>query len=182
VLRIRTPRSYLDHYPLGSMGIGTPLALGAAAGERELAAEQRRAERKVVLVTGDGAFGFYTSELNALQRAGLAVTIIIGNDGGWGTERNGQLHAAGRNVNCDLGFCDYHLIGHAFGCDGARIEAADEIKPALTRALASDRTTVLNVITNPAAGLVRKQDPRLQMITFEDLPSSHRAHYVPEVL
>jgi acetolactate synthase-1/2/3 large subunit len=181
IVRIRTPRSYLDHYPLGSMGIGTPLAVGAAAGERELAARASRAPRRVVLVTGDGAFGFYSSEFNAISLAGLDIVCIIGNDGGWGTERNGQLHASGRNVNCDLGFCDYHLIGQAFGCRGERIEAAAEIRPALDRAFAADRCTVLNVITDPAAGLARKQDPRLQMITFEDLPASHKAHYSPEV-
>ena len=181
VTRVRTPRSYLDHYPLGSMGIGTPLALGAAAGERELAADSGRAARRVVLVTGDGAFGFYSSELNSIALAGLNITIIIGNDGGWGTERNGQLHSSRRNINCDLGFCDYHLIGQAFGCHGKRIESAADIKPALLQALQSDKTTVLNVITDPAAGLARKQDPRLQMITFEDLPSSHKAHAAPDV-
>lgn len=181
VMRVRTPRSYLDHYPLGSMGIGTPLALGAAAGERDLAAEAKRPARRVVLVTGDGAFGFYSSELNAMTLAGLNIVIIIGNDGGWGTERNGQLHSSQRNINCDLGFCDYHLIGHAFDCLGERIEKIDDIAPALKRALSADRTTVLNIITDPAAGLMRKQDPRLQMITFEDLPSSQKAHAAPEV-
>lgn len=181
ILRIRAPRTYLDHYPLGSMGIGTPLAIGAAAGEREMAAREGRPARRVVLITGDGAFGFYCSELNALQLAKLGITIVIGNDGGWGTERNGQLHSAGRNVNCELGANDYHLIGHAYGHLGERIEKPDDIAPALKRALATDRTTVLNVITDPAAGLERKKDPRLQMITFEDLPSSHKAHHAPAV-
>jgi acetolactate synthase I/II/III large subunit len=181
VVRVRSPRSYLDHYPLGSMGIGTPLALGAAAGERELAAAEGRKPRPVVLVTGDGSFGFYTAELNAMMLAGLNVTIVIGNDGGWGTERNGQLQSSGRNINCDLGFCDYHLIGHAYGCAGERIERASDITPALQRAFVSPRPTVLNIITDPKAGLVRKQDPRLQMITFEDLPSSHKAHAAPDV-
>jgi acetolactate synthase I/II/III large subunit len=181
VVRVRSPRSYLDHYPLGSMGIGTPLALGAAAGERELAAATGRKPRHVVLVTGDGSFGFYTAELNAMTLAELNVTIVIGNDGGWGTERNGQLQSSGRNINCDLGFCDYHLIGHAYGCAGERIEKGSDIKPALQRALVSSRPTVLNIITDPKAGLVRKQDPRLQMITFEDLPSSHKAHAAPDV-
>ncbi|MGB1877123.1 MAG: thiamine pyrophosphate-binding protein, partial [Rhodospirillaceae bacterium] len=34
VIRMSGDRSYLDHYPLGSMGIGTALSIGAAAGER----------------------------------------------------------------------------------------------------------------------------------------------------
>ena len=181
VVRLSGDRCYLDHYPLGSMGIGTALAIGAAAGERELADAEGREARPVVLVTGDGAFGFYSSEWNAAVMAGLKVVCIIANDGAWGTEKNGQLHSAGRNVNCELGQNDYQLIADIYGCLGARVDAPEDVKPALERAFAADQTTILNVITDPDAGLDRKKDPRLQMITFEDLPSSHRAHYSPEV-
>ena len=106
---------------------------------------------------------------------------MIANDGAWGTEKNGQLNSAGRNVNCELGQASYELIGQVFGCLGERVEHPGGIKPALQRAFAADRTTIINVLTDPDAGLERKKDPRLQMITFEDLPSSHRAHYSPEV-
>ena len=181
VVRLSGDRCYLDHYPLGSMGIGTALSIGAAAGERELAEKEGRNPRPVVLVTGDGAFGFYASEWNAAVLAGLKVVCIIANDGAWGTEKNGQLHSAGRKVNCELGQNDYQLIADVYGCNGERIENAADIKPALERALAAEQMTILNVITDPDAGLDRKKDPRLQMITFEDLPSSHRAHYSPEV-
>lgn len=181
VVRLSGDRCYLDHYPLGSMGIGTALSIGAAAGEREKAKEEGREPRPVVLVTGDGSFGFYASEWNAAVLAGLNVVCIVANDGAWGTEKNGQLHSAGRNVNCELGQNDYHLIADIYGCKGERIDRSDDIKPALQRAFAADQTTILNVITDPDAGLDRKKDPRLQMISFEDLPSSHRAHYSPEV-
>ena len=106
---------------------------------------------------------------------------MIANDGALGTEKNGQLNSAGRNVNCELGQASYELIGQVFGCLGERVEHPGGIKPALQRAFAADRTTIINVLTDPDAGLERKKDPRLQMITFEDLPSSHRAHYSPEV-
>lgn len=181
VVHMRSERSYLDHYPLGSMGIGTALSIGAAAGERELARQQGRPAREVVLVTGDGSFGFYASEWNAAAIAGLKVVCIIANDGAWGTEKNGQLHSAGRVVNCELGQASYELIGQVFGCLGDRVEQPADIKPALQCAFAADRTTIINVLTDPDAGLERKKDPRLQMITFEDLPKSHKAHYSPEV-
>ncbi|MBT5239359.1 MAG: thiamine pyrophosphate-binding protein [Rhodospirillaceae bacterium] len=181
VIRMSGERSYLDHYPLGSMGIGTALSIGAAAGERELAVQENRAPREVVLVTGDGAFGFYASEWNAAVLAGLKIVCVISNDGAWGTEKNGQINSAGRNVNCELGQASYELIAQVFGCSGERVERPDGIKPALQRAFAADGTTIINVLTDPEAGLARKQDPRLQMITFEDLPSSHKAHYSPEI-
>jgi len=178
VMRMRGDRCYLDHYPLGSMGIGTALAIGAAAGERESARQQGRDERIVVLVTGDGSFGFYATEWNAVALANLKIVCVILNDRAWGTEKNGQLHAMGRNVNCELGDVAYEAIAKAFGVHGERIESNGEIADALQRAFASDTATVLNILTDPDAGLARKQDPLLQMISFEDLRSSQKAQLV----
>jgi acetolactate synthase-1/2/3 large subunit len=181
ILRVKSERGFMDHYPLGSMGIGTPLALGAAAAARELAEETGDMERPVVLVTGDGSFGFYCSELNGAALAGLKIVCLISNDGAWGTEKHGQLNAIGKSINCELGQWDYHLIAHAYGLNGERIEKAEEIAPALRRAFAADKTTVLNIITDPMAGLVRKQDPRVQTVAFEDLVSSQKKHYTPAI-
>jgi len=178
VVRIRSPRSYMDHYPLGSMGIGTPLALGAAAGAREMAEESGTTPRPVVLVTGDGSFGFYPTEFNSAALADLKIVCIVSNDGAWGTEKNAQLNAYGRVVNCEIGQCDYHLFGPALGINGTKVTRADEIGPAIRDALDADGSTIVNIITDTDAGLVRKKDPRLQMVTFEDLKSSLDAHHV----
>ena len=181
ILRVHHGRSYLDHYPLGSMGVGTPLALGAAAAAREEAERTGKPARLVVLVTGDGSFGFYPAELNSAVLGGLKFVCIIANDGAWGTEKNAQLASRGMTVNCELGFCDYHLMGNVFGCRGEKVSRDDELAPALKRALEAEQTTVLNVITDPDAGLERKKDPRLQMVTFEDLQVSLKAHHAPAV-
>jgi acetolactate synthase I/II/III large subunit len=181
ILRIRAERGFMDHYPLGSMGIGTPLALGAAAAAREIAEETGDMERPVVLVTGDGSFGFYCSELNGAALAGLKIVCLISNDGAWGTEKHGQANALGKSINCELGQWDYQLIAQAYGLNGERIEKSADIAPALRRAFAAEKTTVLNVITDPAAGLVRKQDPRVQTVAFEDLVSSQKKHYTPAI-
>jgi acetolactate synthase-1/2/3 large subunit len=181
ILRVRSERAFMDHYPLGSMGIGTPLAVGAAAAAREQAELDGGLERPVVLVTGDGSFGFYCSELNGAALAGLKIVCLISNDGAWGTEKHGQLNALGKSVNCELGQWDYHLIAKAFGLNGERIDRPGDIAPALRRAFAADKTTVLNIITDPMAGLVRKQDPRVQTVAFEDLVSSQKKHHTPAI-
>lgn len=181
ILRVKSERAFMDHYPLGSMGIGTPLALGAAAAAREMAEQTGEMERPVVLVTGDGSFGFYCSELNGAALAGLKIVCLISNDGGWGTERHGQINALGKSINCDLGQWDYQLMAHAFGLNGERIEKPEDITPAIRRAFAADKTTVLNIITDSMAGLVRKQDPRVQTVAFEDLVSSQKKHYTPAI-
>jgi acetolactate synthase I/II/III large subunit len=74
-LRIRTAPGFLDHYPLGAMGVGTPLAVGAAAAARELA-DASGHERPVVLVTGDGSFGFHPAELHAAALARLPLVVV----------------------------------------------------------------------------------------------------------
>jgi acetolactate synthase-1/2/3 large subunit len=181
ILRIRTAPGFMDHYPLGSMGIGTPLAVGAAAAARDLAAETGTNPRPVVLVTGDGAFGFYAAEFNGAALADLKIVCIISNDGAWGTEKHGQLNAVGKSINCELGQWDYHLIGQMFGGRGEKVEQPAGVKPALKRAFAADTFSVINVLTDPMAGLVRKQDPRVQTIAFEDLVSSLKTHHTPDV-
>jgi hypothetical protein len=111
---IRQAPGFLDHYPLGGMGIGTPLAVGAAAAARELAGAGEM-PRRVVLVTGDGSFGFYPAELHAAARAGLPLVAVVCNDAAWGTEKHGQQAAIGRTVNTELGALPYEHLGIAFG-------------------------------------------------------------------
>ena len=180
-MRIRAERSYLDHYPLGSMGIGTPLAIGAAAGVRQQVEDGTGEDRPVVMVTGDGSFGFYPAEFNSAQVNGLKLVCIISNDGNWGTERNALLTRLGTTVNCVLGQCDYHLVAQGFGVAGEKVEKPGELGPAIARALERKEATVINVITDPSAGELRKRDPRLQMVTFEDLRSSLDAHHVMDL-
>ena len=173
---IKIKRGFLDHYPLGSMGIGTPLSIGAA-----VAARDNGSKSPVVLVTGDGAFGFYSFELNALALSGIRIVCVISNDGAWGTEKHGQINALGKSINCELGQWDYHLLANIFGGNGEKVSSINELKPALERAFKSKTFSVINVITDPMAGLMRKKDPKLQMIAFEDLVTSLKTHYTPEV-
>ncbi|WP_439532753.1 thiamine pyrophosphate-binding protein [Polymorphobacter sp.] len=181
VIRIRADRSFMDHYPLGSMGIGTPLALGAAAAARQIAEDSGTDPRPVVLVTGDGSFGFYPAEFNSAALAGLTIVCLISNDGNWGTERNALLTQLGTTVNCVLGQCDYHLVAQGFGVTGERIVEPADLGPAIDRAFAATSSTVLNVITDTDAGELRKRDKRLQMVTFEDLRLSLDVHPVADL-
>ena len=182
ILRLKSERGFLDHYPLGSMGIGTPLALGAATGAREIARASGEEPRPVFLVTGDGAFGFYPSELNGAVLGGLKVTAIISNDGAWGTEKHGQLQVMSRPVNTLFGDVHYDMIGKAFGCHVERVTEPNEVGPALDRAIAAKETAVIDIVTDPDAGKLRKEDPRVQTIAFSDLVASRNSQYKAEVI
>lgn len=173
-LPVRQAPGFLDHYPMGAMGVGTPLAVGAAAAAREIAEQTATKPRPVVLTTGDGAFGFYPAELHAAAQAGLKITCIIGNDGAWGTELHGQTQAIGRAVNTVLGFPPYEKVAQGFGCAGLQVASPAELETALDAAFADDGTFVVNAIIDRSAGVAIKTEPLAKMILFDDLASNSK--------
>lgn len=176
VISIRRERGFLDHYPMGSMGIGTPLAVGAAAALADAARESGDSRPPpVVLVTGDGSLGFLPAELHAAARARLRLVVIVGNDGAWGTEVHEQQRAIGRTINTELGVLPYERVAQGFGCIGLRAESEAELGSALDEAFAADGPVLINAVIDPAAGAQLKADPLLRMILFSDLADGQRA-------
>jgi acetolactate synthase-1/2/3 large subunit len=130
----KMPRS-LNSGPYGCMGVGLPFGLGA-----KLALP----EAPVLVLHGDGSFGFNAMEMDTALRHNLAVVCVISNNGGWtATDR----YKAGR----ELGNTRYDLMFEAVGCHGEHVEDPDDLRPALERALASGKPAVVNVITDPRA-------------------------------
>ncbi|MDJ0657003.1 MAG: thiamine pyrophosphate-binding protein [Xanthomonadales bacterium] len=171
-IRIRRPRGFLDHYPMGAMGSGTALAVGAAAALKE---EAGAAEvPPVVLVTGDGSMGFHPAELHAASRARLRLIVIVGNDGAWGTELHGQRQAIGRDINTDLGVLPYEKLAEVFGGSGTAVEDSTALVPALDQAFKNDGVTVVNVHIDPTAGKLLKTDEDVRMILFSDILEGQR--------
>jgi acetolactate synthase I/II/III large subunit len=174
-LAIRQNPGFMDHYPMGAMGVGTPLAVGAAAAAREIALQSGTPLRPVVLVTGDGAFGFYPAELHAAAMAGLKLICIIGNDAAWGTELHGQLAVLGRSINTALEYrphekyLPYEKVAEGFGCRAERVTDAVELDAALARALSAEGPYLINAHIDRAAGAELKAEPLLRMILFDDL-------------
>jgi acetolactate synthase I/II/III large subunit len=135
---------WLDPGPLGCLGVGPSFAL---------AAKLLRPDQRVLLVSGDGAFGLNGMELETAVRFGLPFTCIIGNDGGWGQIRSPQVSffGEGRAVATSLPTTRYDRMVEALGGRGAFITDPREIGPALARALASDEVWCLNVVLDPEA-------------------------------
>lgn len=169
-IQVRRRRGFLDHYPLGSMGVGTALSVGVAA-----ALADAGEDLPAVLVTGDGAFGFHASEIHAAARAGLRLVVIIGNNGAWGSEVFEQRRSLGRSVNTELGVLPYERVAEGFGCLGLLARDEAETVAALDRAFAARGPVVVNVHTDPEAGAAIKGDPLLRMILFSDLAEGQRA-------
>jgi acetolactate synthase-1/2/3 large subunit len=138
-------RAYLPAVePLSLLYFSTFGMLGASMGTA-LAMKLARPESKAVLVTGDGAFGFNTMELDTAVRHDIPITVIVGNDAAWGIDRQIQLGAYGRAVATDLLPTRYDLVARGLGADGIHVTKREEMGPALKTALASNRPTLVNV-------------------------------------
>lgn len=130
------PNCWLRLGPLATIGAGLPNAIGM---------QLFYPNEKVVMVTGDGSLGFYIAELDTMVRHNLPVIIVVGNDAGWGVERELQGATQGTAVACELLRTRYDLVMKGFGGDGETIDDVSQVAPAFKRALASDKPYLLNV-------------------------------------
>jgi acetolactate synthase-1/2/3 large subunit len=131
----------MDPGPLGTLGVGPGYAL---------AAKCVRPGSRVVVMFGDGSFGLHAMELEAMQRQGLPVVAIIGNDAGWTQILRGQRDFYGdkRLVATQLDYTRYERIAEGFGAHGEWVEATSQLAGALERAFAAadeGRVAVVNV-------------------------------------
>ena len=135
LLPARHAGGWLRLGPLGTIGSSLPNAI---------ALQLAHPGRKVVAITGDGALGFYLAEMDTAARYNLPIVLIVGNDAGWGLERELQSWGTGGapTVACELQPARYDLVMKAFGGDGETIERPEEVRPAIERALASRRSVL----------------------------------------
>jgi acetolactate synthase-1/2/3 large subunit len=140
----RAVATYLPSHNLnpgfyGTMGVGVPFGLGA-----KVAAP----DKTVVVLTGDGAFGYHAMELDTAVRHGLGIVFVISNNGGW-TGKRGD----GRPGR-DLGLTAFERIVDVFGCWGTKVCEPQAIGPAIAEALAyaqrEHKPAVVNVIVSTA--------------------------------
>ena len=133
--------TWMDPGPLGTLGVGPGFAM---------AAKLARPSARVVIMFGDGSFGLHAMELEAMQRQGLPVVAIIGNDAGWTQILRGQKDFYGekRLVATKLDHTRYEKIADCFGGHGEWVETTDALVPALERAFAAadaGKVAVVNV-------------------------------------
>ena len=143
IIRPRGPGQWLDPGPFGCLGMGMPFGL---------AARVARPEKQLLLLYGDGSFGFNGMEIDTAVRFNLPMVVVIGNDGGWGQMR---LDAETMGMNpedvtaTELGFTRYEKIVEAFGGFGEYVEEPSDIRPALERAFSSGLPACVNVKIDP---------------------------------
>ena len=123
----------------GAIGAGLPFAV---------AARLAKPEAPVIAIMGDGTFGFHPAEIDTAVRYGLPFVAIVGNDARWNAEYQIQLRDYGPNRvgGCELLPTRYDRVAQAFGGYGELVTRADEILPAVRRAIASGLPACINVM------------------------------------
>lgn len=144
------PGCWLDPGPFGCLGSGPGYAL---------AAKLARPQRQVVLVLGDGAFGFAGMEYDTLVRHGVGVVGVMGNNGIWALEKHPMEALYGYSVIADLRpETRYDRVVEALGGHAELVRAPGELRGALDRAFASGLPALVNVLTDPSVAYPRSSN------------------------
>jgi thiamine pyrophosphate-dependent acetolactate synthase large subunit-like protein len=144
------PGCWLDPGPFGCLGAGPGYAL---------AAKLARPERQVVLLLGDGAFGFSGMEWDTLARHGVHVVGVMGNNGIWALEKHPMEFLYGYSVAADLRpETRYDQVVEALGGQGELVRQPGELRGALERALEASGPALVNVLTDPTVVYPRKSN------------------------
>lgn len=144
------PGCWLDPGPFGCLGAGPGYAL---------AAKLAHPERQVVLLLGDGAFGFSGMEFDTLARHGVNVVGVMGNNGIWALEKHPMEFLYGYSVAAELRPATrYDQVVQALGCHGDLVERPQDVVPALERAFSAGLPALVNVLTDPDVIYPRKSN------------------------
>ena len=137
------PGLWIDPGPFGALGSGPAYAM---------AAKLAKPDRQVILLSGDGAFGFSAMEFDTLVRHKVPVVCVIGNNGIWALEKHPMQSMLGLSIAADLApRTRYDQVVEALGGFGQLVDRPEEIRPALERAFKAGVPACINVICDPEA-------------------------------
>lgn len=122
-----------------SIGWATPAAFGAAIGAPD---------RRVVLLTGEGAHQMTAQEISQFGRHGLNPIILVLNNSGYLSER--MLCKDMALAYNDIAAWNYAELPHALGCQGwftTRVSTCGALDEALKAAGQTDSAAYIEVVT-----------------------------------
>lgn len=130
-------RSYIGPRGMGVMGYSFPAAIGAKIGDPG---------RRFVALCGDGGFMMLLHELETSLRMNIPVVVCVMNNRNLEYCTQIQQAFGGVPASTTMMDTDFAAVARAFGCNGIRVTDPALLKPALREALASNRTTVVDVV------------------------------------
>ena len=123
----------------GAMGYGLPAAMAAALAHPE---------RAVVCVAGDGDLLMTGQELATIAHHGLRVTVLVVDNGAYGTIRTHQERRyPGRPIATALTNPDFVQLARSYGMSAERTSGVDDTLAALRRALGAGTAALVHLVS-----------------------------------
>ena len=135
-----------DRYPSHWLTCGASAVVGWGI-PGAIAAKLAFPERPVLLLSGDGSFGFTPAEIESAARQGLPFVVIVADDRAWGIVVSGQRQTLGEEsvMASRFGSIRYAELAKAFGANGIVAESVEELTKAIREGFASTKPTVIDV-------------------------------------
>lgn len=134
----RYPSHWVTCGASGGVGWGLPGALGA---------KLARPDRDVLLLSGDGAFGFTPAELESAVRQELPFVAVVANDSTWGSVYSNDMAQVGEYgvIASEMGPIRYDEVAEGFGARGVRVEDVEKLPAEIKAGFAEELPTVIDV-------------------------------------
>jgi acetolactate synthase-1/2/3 large subunit len=149
---VREGGIYLQPAASGGMGYAIPAALGAKV---------RYPGRTVVAVCGDGGLGMSLPGLLTAIEEQIDILILVFNNHTLGWSKHGQLERGQPEFKASLGFFDYSKMATAIGFRAFRVTKADDLLPALRKAIHAPGPALVDVETSTEETYVNLRSPLL---------------------
>lgn len=127
----------------GSDGINVclPQAIGV---------QKARPDDTVVALSGDGGIGYHIADLETAVREDLPLTVVVMNNDGLGSSKASQIGTDNFQYSVDFHEgVNYAAVARGFGCEGVKVEEADEFADELEKAIESEEPTLIDVQVAP---------------------------------
>jgi len=139
--RIRGDQKFSCSGTLATMAPGLPYSI---------AAQIAFPERRSIAFVGDGAFTMLMGEFATAVKYNLPIVVVIIKNNTLGQIKWEQIVFLGNpEYGCELQEINFAKYAEACGGLGFTVEKPDEIRPALERAFASGRPSVVEVYVDP---------------------------------
>ena len=134
-----------DHYPSRWLTCGASAVVGWGI-PGAMAARLTFPERPILLLSGDGAFGFTLTELESAARQELPFVAVVANDSAWGIVVCGQKEAwEGHTIACETKEIRFDKAAEALGAKGLRVKSPEELTSAIRNGFTEDVPVVIDV-------------------------------------
>jgi acetolactate synthase-1/2/3 large subunit len=131
------PRTYVTEGYQGTLGFGFPSALGVKVAHPD---------KPVVSVAGDGGFLFGVQELATAVQYGIAVVVLLFNNGAYGNVmRDQRTNFGNRVIGAALANPDFMLLARSFGVEAHRVASPEALRPVLKAALEAKGPVLIEI-------------------------------------